>query len=380
MKKSIYAILLFFVLGIFVLVSCSDGAEKTKEQDKSETVSGKTSGGESPSDSTSKENPKESEERKEVEPQASEGLTPQLSSRLIDYFMLKYGARIPEGTDVKIKGFESVSLKGFEKGMYQVTIPERETLEIPFLITKDRRYIVIGVEDGTNLSEFKESLVPGYKQGEISFGNNRLPALVSEDGTQMLVGNLLDITQDPFKKVMDQISLENVPVKGSEDAEVVIVEYSDFQCPFCKRASAMIPSLLKEYEGKVKIYFKQFPLPMHDWAKDASIASLCAYKQGNDKFWAFHDSLFFRQGRISSYNARETFAQIAENIGLDLEKFKKCLETKKTKDVVEAQFNEGQQLGINSTPTFVVDGMIVPGADLGALKRAIDFRLKSEKK
>ena len=137
--------------------------------------------------------------------------------------------------------------------------------------------------------------MPGLKQGTLDFGRQQIPVLISDDGSQLIVGEILDSTVDPLQEILSKISMDNVPVKGDANAPITIVEYSDFQCPFCKRGSDMLPGLLEDYPGKIKIIFKQFPLPNHNWAKPSSIASLCAFEQGNDKFWAFHDMVFEKQ-------------------------------------------------------------------------------------
>ena len=297
---------------------------------------------------------------------------------LVKYFKNKYGARLPEGTVVKVGEIENSSFPGFDKGKYLVNISGRGEQEIPFLLSKDKRHVVIGVDTPTDTTTFSDSPVAGIKQGEIPYGRSPLPILITADGKSFIVGELLDITVDPFKKVLDQISFENVPVKGDENAQITIVEYSDFQCPFCRRGSEMLPKLLSDYKGKVKIYFKQFPLPNHNWAKDASVASLCSYKQGNEKFWDFHDTLFYRQREISLVTSEEKFKEIAGEIGLDIPKFEECIKSDQFDGQIDMDMAEGQKIGVNSTPTFVVDGMIVRGADFQSLKTAIDSRLSGD--
>jgi protein-disulfide isomerase len=296
-------------------------------------------------------------------------------SRLISFFKSKFGTRLPGNTNVKLGEFKSSNIKGIDEGSFIVDIPGRGEQPIPMLISQDRKYLIIGASEPTNLGDFKASGMPGLRQGTLDFGRQQIPVLISDDGSQLIVGEILDSTVDPLQEIVSKISMDNVPLKGKADAPITVVEYSDFQCPFCKRGSDMLPGLLEEYDGKIKIVFKQFPLPNHNWAKPSSIASLCAFEQGNDEFWAFHDMVFAKQKEISLQNSTDKFNEIAKEIGLDQSKFDACISSGENAARVDAEMQEGQLIGISSTPTFVVDGLIVPGADLQSIKNAIDSRM-----
>ena len=298
-----------------------------------------------------------------------------VSERLISFLKSKYGSKLPPEAQISVSDFQTTELGSFNKGNYNVAFPGRGEQKVPFLISNDKKYIIIGSDTAVNTGSFEKSSVPGFKQGQIQFGRQPLPILISDDGKHLIIGELLDSTVDPLKEIRDKISLANVPYKGAEDASVTIVEYSDFQCPFCKRGSDMLPLLLEEFKGKIKIVFKQMPLPNHNWAKQASIASLCSYEQGNDKFWDFHDIVFNRQQQININNAADKFKEFAEEIKIDSNKFSTCINSEEIAARVEKDMNEAISLGINSTPTFVVDGIVVPGANLPGLKSAINSRL-----
>ena len=137
----------------------------------------------------------------------------------------------------------------------------------------------------------------------------------------------------------------------------------------------MLPDILKEYDGKVSISFKQYPLPNHNWAMKASIASLCVYEQGNDMFWTFHDEIFDNQKKITVENADETFEAYAKKLGVDTKTYDACIASDETVAKVKADMAEAQAIGVNSTPTFVINGMIVPGANPDGVKAAIDLKL-----
>ncbi len=291
--------------------------------------------------------------------------------------MDKYAAQLPQNTKVEVSGIEDSDLQGFKKGSYDVELAGRGKQSIPFLISKSGRYLVLGNNTPINFDDFEDTPVKGIKKGVINIGRP-VPVLLTEDGKSLLVGDLVDITVDPFKEISDKISLDDSPVKGNSNAKVTVVEYSDFQCPYCRRGSEMIPQIISDYGDKVKVVYKQMPLANHNWAKAASVASICSYKQGNDKFWSFHDTLFSKQREIKLETSEQQFRDIAKEVGLDMASYNKCLNSKDVADKVQADIKEAELIGVNSTPTFVINGVIVPGANLQAVKNAIDSRLPQE--
>src|SRR2546427_3653836 len=168
------------------------------------------------------------------------------------------------------------------------------------------------------------------------------------------------------------------PERGRKDAKVTIVEYSDFQCPFCARVYATLENdVLKDYGDKVRFVFKNFPLTsIHPWAGDAALASECAFQQGNDKFWAMYNGLFSKQSDITRENLKDRAGDIARDARLDVARFQECFDGKKAQDAVDADVHEAAALGVNSTPTFFVNGRRLSGALAPAdLKQAIDREL-----
>ncbi len=276
---------------------------------------------------------------------------------------------------VSTKDFTESGFAGFKKGTIQAG-----RNQVPLFIMGDAQYVILGT-DIINTKDFKDTGVAGLKKGAIGGGGQSVPLFVSTDGKYMILGSpglgtdILDSTIDPHKEAMEKISLSNTPMKGTKDAQITVVEYSDFQCPFCQRGKEMLPQILKDYEGKVSISFKQYPLPNHNWAMKASIASLCAYDQSNDKFWAFHDKIFDNQKKITLEDADATFNGYAKELGLNLKEFDACVASDDTAARVKADMAEAQSIGVNSTPTFVVNGMKVPGANPQGVKAAIDLKL-----
>ncbi len=161
--------------------------------------------------------------------------------------------------------------------------------------------------------------------------------------------------EEQFKNPV-KIDVAGRPIKGKESAKVTIVEFSDFQCPFCKRGMEVMEDVLKEYPEDVKLVFMHLPLPFHPQAKPASIAAEAAGKQG--KFWEMYTELFNNQDRLSE----ELYVELAGKLGLDVEKFKKDMNDEEIKKRVDSDAALAKQLGITGTPGFFVNGVQVKGA------------------
>ncbi len=305
-------------------------------------------------------------------PVMAEKISDKEAARLKTYIFKHFGPSLPPGTELKVSGFEPSGIKGLKKGVVTVSTP-RGSGKIEFLLSQDGKYLILGTP--ADVKSFQSSKVKGFKKGELMVGNRPLGLLVSEDGRFIIAGDVLDTTVDPLKSVLSKIDLRDVPYRGAKNAKVTVVEYSDFQCPYCRRASQMLPKLLDEYEGKVKLVYKQLPLPMHKWARLASASALCVYEQSNDKFWKFHDMVFANQRQINEQNARDKFTQFAKDIGVDMTKFNSCIDSPQVKDRIEKEMKEAQSLGVNSTPSFFVNGMLVRGADYARLKAAVESAL-----
>lgn len=163
------------------------------------------------------------------------------------------------------------------------------------------------------------------------------------------------------------------PVKGPAAAKVTVIEFSDFQCPFCKRGNDTMKKLLEKYPNDVKLVFKHLPLPMHPEALPAAKASLAAGKQG--KFWEFHDALFNNQGKLSA----EFYLEQAKALGLNVDKFKKDMESEEIAKQIKDDEALAQKHNISGTPGFFVNGVAVRGAyPLDHFSRIVDRWLTGE--
>lgn len=155
-----------------------------------------------------------------------------------------------------------------------------------------------------------------------------------------------------------KVDIGQAPVMGKADAKVKIVEFSDFQCPFCNRAADTVGELKKKYGNKIQVAFKHFPLPMHREAGPASEASMCVHEQDADKFWKFHDILFKNQDKLDN----ASLEKYAKDVGANVDKFKECYSSGKYKQFVQNDMQQGEKIGVKSTPTFFINGQIVAGA------------------
>ncbi len=150
----------------------------------------------------------------------------------------------------------------------------------------------------------------------------------------------------------------NAPFAGDKDAKVVIVEYSDFQCPFCAKGADLLKKIKEKYGNKVKVAFKNFPLPFHNHAEAAAVASLCANEQSTNHFWKMHDEMFANQESLDI----EGLKKAASKVGLKADAFAKCLNENKYLGQVKADIEDGKKVGVKSTPTFFVNGQLISGA------------------
>jgi protein-disulfide isomerase len=163
------------------------------------------------------------------------------------------------------------------------------------------------------------------------------------------------------------------PSRGPADAKVTIIEFSDFQCPFCSRAVDTVRQVEKTYEGKVRVVFRNFPLPFHPNAQKAAEAGACAHDQG--KFWEMHDQMFAHQDKLAPEDLKAT----ARTIGLDGDKFDKCLDSGEKKALVEKDQEAGKAAHVNGTPAFFINGRPLSGAQpFDAFKDIIDGELAAK--
>lgn len=161
-------------------------------------------------------------------------------------------------------------------------------------------------------------------------------------------------------------------VAGPENAKVTLVEFSDFQCPYCSKAAETLSEIKKKYPNNVRVVFRQFPLSFHENAHLAAEAAAAAGAQG--KFWQYHDLLFKNQKALT----RPDLEKYAKEIGLNMAEFNKALDSKTFAEAVDADMKLGGEVGVNGTPSMFLNGKRVQNAmDVGSLSVSIDEQLKA---
>ena len=168
-----------------------------------------------------------------------------------------------------------------------------------------------------------------------------------------------------------QVAAEG-PARGPKEAPVTIVEFSDFECPYCGAAHDTVEQVMTTYPGKVRLVYRQFPLSFHPHAAKAAEASLCAADQG--KFWEYHDVLFKNQKKLEPTELKAH----ASEVGLDGQKFGQCLDSGDKKKAVDADQQAGLAAGVGGTPAFFINGIFLNGAQpIDEFKKVIDGELAS---
>lgn len=154
-----------------------------------------------------------------------------------------------------------------------------------------------------------------------------------------------------------QVAVDDDTAKGGPiGAPITIVEFSDYQCPFCSRAEPVVDEVMKKYGEKVRLVFRDYPLSFHQNAETAAMGAECADEQG--KFWEMNRAMFANQSKLTATDLVET----AGNVGLDKDKFKGCLDSGKYRTEVQKDFQDGQKAGVTGTPTFFINGIMIVGA------------------
>ena len=174
------------------------------------------------------------------------------------------------------------------------------------------------------------------------------------------------------------VDAKKYPMAGPVDALVTIVEFSDFQCPFCKRAAATLHELLRQYDKDVRLFFLHNPLPFHEHAhKAAEAAAAVFHLKGAQAFWKYHDLLFANQRSLDT----DSLVRFAKQVGADPAKVRKALRDGTYAKEVDAQKEMAAKLGIRGTPAFFINGRFLNGAQpLGVFKRRVEEAIKKARK
>lgn len=202
---------------------------------------------------------------------------------------------------------------------------------------------------------------------------------VSSDSQIIIHGDIFDVNKNPFQADMDLMKTDDEPSLGIPGAPVTVVEFADFQCPYCKQESGVLRSQLTQaYPKDVQLFFIDYPLEAsHPFARGAAILGRCIYRQSNDSFWAYHDWIYGHQGELSPDNLRDKVFEYAKgDKNLDMAKLAACAVSPEARQEVDRSESVGDSLRISATPTIFVNGRRMVGTvPLADLKMVVDHEV-----
>lgn len=228
--------------------------------------------------------------------------------------------------------------------------------------------------------DIKPAVVPGL--ADVLLSMNKQPPVhvyVSPDTPYAIIGDLIPFGPDPFAPAREKLKEADGPTRGAATPAIEIVEFSDLECPHCKKAAPILSQLVTDFP-QVRLRFQQFPLPasIHPWALKAAEYADCAGRQGQDVFWKYVDAIFENQGSIAAATVDDNLKQYATAAGLDANKVAACAATPDAEARVKKSMQLGQSLDVNQTPTVFVNGRRVLGiGDIpyAQLKSLVQFEI-----
>ena len=231
--------------------------------------------------------------------------------------------------------------EGLDGGV--VTIGGQQT--IPFVTTRDDKHFFLVAAGPLDVSQTSEERAAAEAEAE------RVAARIAEQRAGELIK-----------------AAEKVPTKGPADAPVLVVEFSDFQCPFCKQATSVVNQILEKYPDEVRFAYMNFPLNIHPWAMPAAVTASCTAALDDDAFWALHDAYFEHQDDLTTENVLMRSREFVSGTGIDMQAWSECVDNDQSEShlaavasVQEAMFL-GNAYGLTGTPGFFVNGRFVRGA------------------
>jgi protein-disulfide isomerase len=250
-----------------------------------------------------------------------------------------------------------------------------------------RHLYVLKPEIKVQVADPKPSQVEGFVEvvvhASLGEASQDFTFLVTKDGKKILQATVYDINSNPFKPDLDKLKTEFQPSLGTPGAPVVLVAFSDFECPVCKTEVAMLrQNLLSAYPTQVRLYFKDFPLDsIHQWARPAAIAGRCVFRQNSSAFWSYSDWIYAHQAEITAPNLKDKAMEWAKGEkDIDVLQLGRCMDTKATEAEVDKNVAEGKTLDINATPTLFVNGRrIAQSIDWTSLRNIIDYEIEYQK-
>jgi len=244
-------------------------------------------------------------------------------------------------------------------------------------------HVVVGAptpsSDFPNYDSVVVTIDSGEKKQDLKF-------VVSKDGSSLVRTIKFDLSKDPFAETMSKIDVNGRPTRGAKASKVVVVNFDDFECPFCSRLhQTLFPEILKEYGDRVTFIYKDYPLvEIHPWAVHAAVDANCLAAQNSDAYWDFADYIHANQREVSSEKTPEARLEAVDKLtmlqgqkhNLDVVKLQSCIKAQ-DESAVKASMKEGDAIGVEATPTMFVGGQEIDGAvSISKLRAALDLALK----
>jgi protein-disulfide isomerase len=241
-----------------------------------------------------------------------------------------------------------------------------------------RSHFSVPEQVAITLSAPKPSEIPGYDTINVTMSDGEKKKdyefLLSKDGKTLARLTKIDITKDPYEEAMAKINLAGRPVRGNKDAKITIVNYDDFECPFCARMHEAIVDVLKKYGDNVKVIYKDYPLTeIHPWADRAAVDSNCLAVQNGDAYWDFADYVHANQASITGKEQHRTAPGMEEAVdkvtldigrkhNLNVDQLQACVKNQSQKATLTSSVAEANGLDVSATPTMFVNGERLEGA------------------
>jgi protein-disulfide isomerase len=266
-------------------------------------------------------------------------------------------------------------------------VPQKSAFDKPTLEAYVRHLYLLPAPVTVTIADPKPSALPGFKEVRVHMSQGiqfqEVPLYVSNDGRKIVQGSFYDVTTNPFKPELDKLKTQFQPALGTAGAPVVIVVFSDMECPHCKGEAEMLrKNLIQNYPTQVRLYFKDFPIEsLHPWATPAALAGRCVFQQKPEAFWEYHDWVFAHQDAITAANLQDQvlgWAKEAKDV--DAIKLGACMTGKATQAEVDKEIAEAQALDIAGTPTLFINGRRIPTTiEWPNLKLIIDAEIEYQK-
>jgi len=231
---------------------------------------------------------------------------------------------------------------------------------------------------------------PNYESVVVTIDNGEkkqdLNFLLSKDHSSLIRVNKFDLSKDPYAATMSKINTSGRPTRGAKASKVVVVNFDDFECPFCSRMhQELFPEILKEYGDRITFIYKDYPLvEIHPWATHAAVDANCLAAQNNDAYWDFADYIHANQHEVSNektplarLDALDKLAMLqGQKHNLDTVKLQSCIKAQDD-SAVKASMKEAESVGVEATPTMFINGEKIDGAvPPSELRAALDRALR----